>query len=225
MARASDADKAADAEAETAACAPRSERKRAAIIAAARSAFLEEGFEATSMDRIAAAADVSKRTVYNHFDSKESLFAAVVRALYADLVGGEPFALDPSGDPAAVLSGFAKSLLAELARPERQKLIRVVIAESRRFPQVSALYFAEGKEPAVGRLAAWLHRQDASGRLVVADPVLAAQQFLGMLKESGFWPLVLGLAPTQDSDAVVGEAVQTFLARYARVCRMQEDGS
>ena len=51
------------------------DRKREAIIQAAIEAFRADGFEATSMDKIAAKAEVSKRTVYNHFPSKEELFA------------------------------------------------------------------------------------------------------------------------------------------------------
>ena len=193
----------------------RSDRKRAAIIAAARAAFLADGFGATSMDRIAALADVSKRTVYNHFENKESLFAAFIRDFYADLLDGDRFVLDPAMPPDHALRSFAVALLEELARPDRQDLIRVVIAESRRFPQISTLYFAEGKEPAVRKLAAYLVKQVERGCLIVPDVPLAAQQFLGMLKESWFWPAVLGLAPAQSSETIVDEAVTTFLARYA----------
>ena len=58
------------------------DRKRAAVIGAAIEEFLAAGFDATSMDRIAARANVSKRTVYNHFPSKEALFAAILRQLW-----------------------------------------------------------------------------------------------------------------------------------------------
>src|SRR6201991_1278195 len=58
------------------------DRKRAAVIGAAIEEFLAAGFDATSMDRIAARAGVSKRTVYNHFPSKEALFAAILHQLW-----------------------------------------------------------------------------------------------------------------------------------------------
>ena len=54
------------------------DRKRAAILDAAEAEFRQAGYEATSMDRIAASAGVSKRTVYNHFPSKEVLFAQIL---------------------------------------------------------------------------------------------------------------------------------------------------
>src|SRR5277367_2642966 len=58
------------------------DRKRDAIISAAIEEFLATGYDATSMDRIAARANVSKRTVYNHFPSKEVLFAAILHQLW-----------------------------------------------------------------------------------------------------------------------------------------------
>ena len=57
------------------------DRKRDAIVVAAIAEFREHGFAGTSMDRIAAAAEVSKRTVYNHFPSKDDLFAEILLQL------------------------------------------------------------------------------------------------------------------------------------------------
>ena len=62
------------------------DRKREAIVAAAIAEFRANGFEVTSMDKIAATAGVSKRTVYNHFPSKEELFAEILHQLWASSV-------------------------------------------------------------------------------------------------------------------------------------------
>src|SRR6202011_6067937 len=56
------------------------ERKRAAIVAAARQAFLESGYAQASMDRIAESAEVSVKTIYRHFENKDELFSAVMQA-------------------------------------------------------------------------------------------------------------------------------------------------
>ena len=56
----------------------RSDRKRRAILEAATARFLRNGYAGTSMDEIAAAAAVSKQTVYKHFDDKERLFREIV---------------------------------------------------------------------------------------------------------------------------------------------------
>ena len=63
------------------------DRKREAIIQAAIAEFRANGFEITSMDKIAATAGVSKRTVYNHFPSKEELFAEILNQLWARVTG------------------------------------------------------------------------------------------------------------------------------------------
>lgn len=68
------------------------DRKRVAVVSAAIEEFLAAGFDATSMDRIAARANVSKRTVYNHFPSKEALFAEILRQLWDASHSGEAFA-------------------------------------------------------------------------------------------------------------------------------------
>ena len=58
------------------------DRKREAIVQAAVAEFRTHGFEATSMDKVAATAEVSKRTLYNHFASKEDLFAEILMQLW-----------------------------------------------------------------------------------------------------------------------------------------------
>jgi AcrR family transcriptional regulator len=65
-----------------------SEQKRTAIVAAALRLFLRDGFERTSVDAIAAEAGVSKRTIYNHYGDKESLFLSVIEDTFALMIGG-----------------------------------------------------------------------------------------------------------------------------------------
>lgn len=195
--------------------ASRGDRKRAEIVAAAERLFLGEGYGATSMDRIAAEAGASKRTVYNHFGTKEELFRAVVEPLYASLLDGAA-APAAGGDPGETLRSFAQALVRHLSNPRLQAMIRLVITEGGRFPEIASIYFAVGKEPAVGRLASWLAAEAASGRLPVDDPTLAAQQFLGSIKEVLFWPRLLGLEPQQPADRVIDRAVAGFLAVYGR---------
>lgn len=197
--------------------APRrlTDRKRADIVAAAERLLLEAGYGATSMDRIAAEAGASKRTVYNHFPSKEDLFRAVVEGMYGALHGTDGV-LRPGQPAEEALAAFARAILAHTGNPRLRALIRLVIAENARFPEITKIYFQAGKEPAVGRLSEWLAGEAAAGRLSVANPTLAAQQFLGAIKEALFWPVLLGLAPLHTPDEVVSEAIAGFLARHGR---------
>ena len=89
--------------------------KRDAILEAATTAFRDEGFECTSMDRIAELAGASKRTVYNHFRSKEALFQAVVERLFEDAAALKRVEWDSERPIEHQLADFAraKTLMAE----------------------------------------------------------------------------------------------------------------
>jgi len=187
--------------------------KREAVVAAAVTAFLGEGYAQVSMDAIAARAGVSKRTVYNHFPGKRELFRAVVTRLYQGLEPAEGGGLPADQPPETVLPAFSRQLLAHLRRPEISGLLRLIIAEQQRFPELALDFYAEGKGPAVALLERYLAEQHALGRLSVPDPLLAAQQFLGSVKESTFWPALLGL-PVRADEPVIAAAVAAFLKVY-----------
>src|SRR5215216_1869513 len=98
----------------------RSGRKRAAILQAATTLFLRNGYRGTSMDEIAALAGVSKQTVYKHFADKERLFIEIVtRAVdeISDPVHAEVLALADSGDVEADLRDLARRQLAAVMQP------------------------------------------------------------------------------------------------------------
>lgn len=92
-----------------------------------------------------------------------------------------------------------------------------VIGESTRFPELGRAFYDSGP-PAVHRMFGdWLAERTQAGRLGVADPTVAAEQFVGMLRTSLFLRASLGLArPTEgEVDATVAAAVTTFLKAYA----------
>jgi len=111
-------------------------RKRAAILDAARTAFLQVGYEGTSMESIAAAAGVSIMTLYRHAASKEDLFAAVIVGAcdYSD----EARQVETAGlmqqtlEDALIYVGL--SFQNKLYDPDTIGLLRTVMAESTRFP-------------------------------------------------------------------------------------------
>lgn len=189
------------------------------IRAAARALFLSRGYEGTSMDAVAAAAPVSKRTLYHHFASKADLFQAVIEEVWSHftrtpLVPAD--ATDPrTAEPRAVLRAFVERLVEHWDRPDVIPFLRLIIAEAPRFPELSQAYFSAGKEPAVKGLSAYFQTLAAHGRLAPGlEPALAAAQFLGALKEPLFWPRVLGVpvgfkveeAVERAIDALLGEA-------------------
>ncbi|QRG09202.1 TetR/AcrR family transcriptional regulator C-terminal domain-containing protein [Xanthobacter dioxanivorans] len=184
----------------------------ARIRAAARRLFLEKGYEATAMDAVAAAAPVSKRTLYQHFSSKAELFGAVIDEAWSHFTRAPMLPSDTTGDPRAVLRAYVGRLTEHWDRPDVIPLLRLVIAEAPRFPELSHAYFAAGKEPAVKGLSAYLASLAGEGRLAPGlDPQLAAAQFLGAIKEPLFWPRVLGVPAAFDGAEAMERAIDTVL--------------
>ncbi len=153
-------------------------RKRATIVQAATRLFLEGGFEATSMDALAAAAGVSKRTLYAHFPAKERLFEAIVTELCEEIL--EPLRRPETAGrpPRATLLELGRTFLGVMLSPAGLDLYRTVLAEAKRFPQLGALFYRCGHQAAAARLAAYLRDQQAQGRLRPLDPAAAAEAFL-----------------------------------------------
>lgn len=163
-----------------AAAGHRSARKRRAILDAATEAFLEQGYGGTSMDSIAAAAGVSKQTVYQHFGDKQRLFRELIQATVqaaSDPVYDEARRLADSGQIEDDLRDLARRLLALVMQPTMLRLRRLVIAEARRFPELGRVFYDQGPGRTITTLAETFAELAAQGRLHAPDPVLAATHF------------------------------------------------
>ncbi|HEY4802251.1 MAG TPA: TetR/AcrR family transcriptional regulator [Paraburkholderia sp.] len=193
------------------------DRKRAAIVAAAIDEFLASGFDATSMDRIAARASVSKRTVYNHFPSKEALFASILCQLWDASATADAPAYR-AGEP------LRMQLIALLMRKLRLlndeaffKLARVAIAAGIHSPERARDMVARIGEREED-LTVWVRAAAADGRLKTPDPAFAAQQLHGVVKAFAFWPQVaMGQPPLDEAQQrqIAESSADLFLARYA----------
>ncbi|MPW16760.1 TetR family transcriptional regulator [Paraburkholderia sp. CNPSo 3157] len=193
------------------------DRKRAAVIEAAIDEFRASGFEATSMDRIAARASVSKRTVYNHFPSKEALFAAILQQLWDASAAGE----SPGYRADAPLRPQLLELLAQkirlLSDEAFMSLARVAIAAGIHSPERARDMVARIGEREEG-LTVWIRAAAADGRLATHDPAFAAQQLQSLVKGFAFWPQVtMGQPPltAAEQKAIAETSADMFLARYA----------
>ena len=158
----------------------RSDRKRAAIIDAATTAFLRRGYLGASMDEIAAIAAVSKQTVYKHFADKETLFTEIVNSTVdraSDPVYAIAISLDPGGDLGAELRDLARRLLSTVMQPTVLQLRRLVIGEAGRFPDLGRTFYERGPQRTIEALSVAFERLAAEGALRLDDPALAAAQF------------------------------------------------
>jgi TetR/AcrR family transcriptional regulator, regulator of autoinduction and epiphytic fitness len=192
------------------------DRKRVAIVGAAIEEFLAAGYDATSMDRIAARASVSKRTVYNHFPSKEALFAAILVQLWDASQDGDAPSYRAGKPLRPQLLDLLERKLRLLHDESFLSLARVAIAAGIHSPERAREMVARMGEREED-LTAWVRAAAADGRLKTDDPVFAALQLQGLVKAFAFWPQVaMGQAPLDagEQKRVAEAAVDMFLARF-----------
>ncbi|WP_223557253.1 TetR/AcrR family transcriptional regulator [Pseudomonas sp. BF-R-01] len=192
------------------------DRKREAIIQAAIAEFRANGFDITSMDKIAATAGVSKRTVYNHFPSKEELFAEILNQLWARVTAEQETAYRPDLPLREQMRRMLMAKLQMLGDDNFLDLARVAIAATIHSPE-RAQNMVERMGKREEGLTVWIRTAQADGRLKPVDPEFAAQQVQGMLKSFAFWPQISmglpGLSPEMQT-TVVDSALDMFLACY-----------
>jgi TetR/AcrR family transcriptional regulator of autoinduction and epiphytic fitness len=194
------------------------DRKRAAILDAAMAEFRQSGYAATSMDRIAASAGVSKRTVYNHFPSKEALFAQILEQLWERSMEGVDLAYSKARPLRAQLFELLDQKLALLRDENFGELARVAIAAGLHSPELAQEVIARMGDREEG-LTTWIRAAAADGRLKTDDPLFAAMQMHALVKGFAFWPqIALGQAPLTPAQGrqVAESAVDMFLAYYER---------
>jgi len=201
----------------------RSARKRRAIVDAATTLFLRQGYRGTSMDEIAALAAVSKQTVYKHFADKESLFSEIVVATVSEIsdpVHEEVRKLEDSDDVEADLRRLARKLLRMVIQPRILQLRRLVIGEAGRFPELGRTFYEQGPGRTIAALATVFERLGERGVLQLDDPRLAATHFNWLVMSS---PLNRAMFLGEDEPPARAElnryadaGVRAFLAAYGR---------
>ena len=197
---------------------------RDAIVEAAERLFLQHGFGAVSMDELAEAAGLARRTLYNQFSSKEEIFREMLLKVSGQLENAFPPGTETQGDVEQVLRIIAQVILDLHKNTDYLGFLRMVVADSRQFPWI-AEEFAAVMEPQTERLARYLAHQTAMGVLNCPNPALAAHQLMGMLNEFSLWPWMTGRAgPAVLTEEVVDESIRMFL-RYYRLPRRQGGGS
>lgn len=192
--------------------------RRAAILDAAKTVFFEEGYQLASMDRIAEAAGTTKRTVYDHFTSKDGLFAAVVERGCANVLAELPTPAELPDDPRVGVAQFIGRGAALMASPNCIRLERLVVAEAERRPEF-ARTLAEAYKAGERRFADYLAGRIAAGRLKPHDPAVAARLLSdAVLRGASLRGLLTGEPDGAERDAgarAAEVAVELYLAAYA----------
>ncbi|NJL82678.1 MAG: TetR/AcrR family transcriptional regulator [Chloroflexaceae bacterium] len=164
--------------------APDPSEKAERILEGAMQEFLAHGYAATSMDRVAKTAGVSKATVYSYFQDKESLFAALVRRLAQQRFPGIFDRTILQGDPAEVLRHVATKALDREKDPEYMAFIRLIVGESGRFPELARIFVKNLAKPAIATLTQYLStHSDYRDPEAIARILLGSVVYYLMLQE------------------------------------------
>jgi TetR/AcrR family transcriptional regulator, mexJK operon transcriptional repressor len=174
------------------------------------------------MDSIALKADVSKRTVYSYFASKTELFSAILIA-HCNSMGGIALPEHAAGhDPKKVLTEFGRVFVRMITSPRAIAMQRVIFREVDRLPEVGRIFFQNGPQRHITKLAEYLRVASTEGKLNVDKPADAALMFMSIVKERFHLHQLCGLIDTPPPAAIdraVKDGVDVFLRAYAPLAR------
>ena len=156
---------------------PKDLAKREAILEAAKHLFLSLGYANTSMDAVAAAAGVSKLTVYSHFTDKQTLFGAAVMATCQNQLPDLMFEYPEGVAVEDVLLNIARGFQALISSDEAVKLSRLIFALGSQDPGFGQYFYEAGPKRVMAGMAALLHCVDQQGLLRIDNPLRAAEHF------------------------------------------------
>lgn len=202
---------------ETALNSEPADEKLTAIVKAARKTFLAHGFDTASMDQIAHAAGVSKRTVYNRFRSKEELFGAAIEETCRQLVPVNLAEIEDSLPPQALIQQLGRQFLEGMLQPEALALRRIATFEAGRSPKIGQTFLEHGPQWMVSHCSPILERLIAKGALKLDDPRAALWQLGALITEPLYTHVLLGAAPADVSAAIdhqVNSGVTAFMKLY-----------
>jgi TetR/AcrR family transcriptional regulator, mexJK operon transcriptional repressor len=188
---------------------------------AAHRLFLQQGYLATSIDAILAEAGISsKETLYRHYGNKEALFVDVLSHLTLEQPGfSEKLAALPTPHDLPslrqALTTLAREILSMMSQPGYLPLVRMIIAEAPRFPQLGTLFFSTVTQRGLAILSSLL--QEAREQEIIADIDFDAvtHTLLGGLLTYVIMNLVLGEEahpPALDRADAVVEVLMRALA-------------
>jgi AcrR family transcriptional regulator len=152
--------------------------KQVVILQGASQVFLRSGYAGTSMDRVAAEAGVAKQTIYSHFQDKEGLFRSMIERVTICRIQAKLHMEDCNDEPEILLRQLAETYLYEVADQEYIALIRIVVSESARFPELAKLFTETVVKQGRGLLTEYLKKHPELG---LTDPEAVAQLFFSCL--------------------------------------------
>ncbi|QRM53160.1 TetR/AcrR family transcriptional regulator [Sinorhizobium sp. BG8] len=192
--------------------------KREQILEGAKRVFMEQGFDAASMNDITRAAGVSKGTIYVYFQNKEDLFAELIERERTRISETAGHALDAGLSVEQALHDFGVIFCTHISSNYTINAMRIVIGAMSRMPALACSFLSSMRMNPVTVLKAYLDRQVSASTLAIDDTEMAARQFLELSTVGIFKPRLFGSMasppPTDEIERIVNSAVRVFLAAY-----------
>lgn len=192
------------------------DRKRQQIILGAVEEFHKNGFSGTSMDAIAQTAEVSKRTVYNHFPSKDELFAGIVQHMFGMVLETSPEPYDIKIDFVEQLRRIAQKKIELFVSEEFINLSRVVMPEALHNPQKMQEAMAQ-MSSLESDMINWFQQAINDNKIKDQDAADVCSTFMGMVKMDSYWSRLLKGKPVPtktEIDNMVEKAIKMFCCYY-----------
>ena len=193
-------------------------KKKDAILKGAEDIFISLGYELASMDKIAEKAGVSKRTVYNHFGSKEKLFEVIVDELLAERQTLKTIKYDSDKTLEEQLIAFAESEIFLIDSPRRLELSRfltITFLKDLEYQRKTVSKYP----PIYNMFIEWLKEAQIDGKIKSDNIIITARVFYALVIGAITWPaLFTDGIDKQAVKPILDEMIVVFLARYGNIC-------
>ena len=191
-------------------------KKRNMILQGATKAFMEQGYKNVSMDLIAEYAGVSKKTIYNHFKSKENVILTIITNYLEGKYALKDISYDSSKSIEEQLLAFANAELYLVNSPERLGLARVLTLTFIDDPKL-AYRIVMKFEPNNLKFIQWLKEAIIDDKLIVDDLERASTIFYGLIEGGITYPVLFQKElNVEKSKIIIEDVISTFLCRYKK---------
>lgn len=194
-----------------------SEQRREAILAAGLAVLSADGFAAAKLDDVAARAEVAKGTIYLHFKDKQDLFEQIVRGAMDPVIGHlERVAELPDLPTDVLLAKFFELFRTQVLATDRRFVVRLVLTEGARFPEIAAFYHREVVSKGMALVKRIMARGVARGELAPADPECFPHLVFAPLLMALIWDGLFSAFEPIDIERLLAAHCATLLGKPGR---------
>lgn len=174
--------------------------------------FAEQGFAATKLDDVAVKAGVAKGTIYLYFRDKQDLFEQLLQSLIAPVLDGlEALAARDDISPHILVRQILERMRAELLGTRRKDILRLIIAEGPRFPEIARFHHDRVVSRGIGILRRVLERAAERGEIASSAYARFPQLVMAPVVVAVIWDSLFGGFDPLDAEAMLAAHLDVIL--------------